>query len=127
MPPCFVRKDTSPTYQRSIDRLKKQFPHIEEDIDSILVDIAQDYRHARNADSVMRFNNKLFKYRAPCRDQARGSRGGFRVCGFYDEPTNTLHLILVWPKSEADDLDYESKNKAVQELLQVISTKAKAP
>lgn len=127
MPPCYVKKDTSPTYQRSLDRLKKQFPHIEEDIEGILVDIAQDHRNARNAESIMRFGGKLFKYRAPCSDQARGSRGGFRVCGYYDEPTNTLHLILVWPKSEAEDLDYESKNKAVQELLQIISAKTHKP
>jgi mRNA-degrading endonuclease RelE of RelBE toxin-antitoxin system len=122
VPPCTVDKTTSPTYQKLINNLKKQFPNVENDVDGILSDIAVDFRKAHHARSLPRFNDTLFKYRAPCSDQRRGSSGGFRVCGYYDKSKNTLYLILVWPKSEAEDLDYEVKKKAVKELLEFLAT-----
>jgi len=120
VPPCHIRKDTSPTYATLLQNLKKQFPHIEEDVEGVLVDIALDFRHARHANSIPRFNDALFKYRVPSSDQGRGTRGGFRLCGYYDKQNNTLHLLLIWPKSQAEDLDYETKNKAIKELLKVL-------
>lgn len=123
MPPCIIRADTSPTYATLLQRLKKQFPHIEDDVAGVLSDIAKDFRRARHANSIPRFNDTLFKYRVPSQDQSRGSSGGFRLCGYYDKDTNTLHLLLIWPKSQAEDLDYETKNKAVKELEQVLKTR----
>ena len=120
VPPCFVKSDSSPTYRTLLSRLKKEFPHVEDDVNKILPEIAQDFRHARHADSIPRFNDTLFKYRVPSSDQRRGTRGGFRLCAYYDKQNNTLYPVLIWPKSEDEDLDYEIKAKAVKELLQII-------
>lgn len=121
MPPCYVDYKTSPTFRALVEHYKKLFPNIEKDLDEIWVDIALDHRNARQAEAIIRFDGKLFKYRAPCSDQNRGSKGGYRVCAYYNRDNNTLYPILVWPKTEASDLDYKTKNKAVKELQAIIN------
>ena len=81
------------------------------------VDIAQDYQHARHADSIPRFRNTVFKYRVKCSDMQRGSRGSYRIIGYYHQPDNTLYPILIYHKSDQDDVEAKVVAAAIQELL----------
>lgn len=83
------------------------------------MDIARDHRGARRAESLIGFNNTVFKYRAKCSDMKRGSRGSYRIIGYYHEETNTLYPILIYHKSDQDDVDARNVSFAIKELLQL--------
>lgn len=118
MPLCYVDFKRSPTFQSLLASLKKRFPRIEEDLAVIWVDIAKDYRNARQAESVPRFKDSVFKYRAKCSDMSRGSRGGYRIIAYYHREKNTLYPILIYHKSDQEDVDPKTVATAVEELLQ---------
>ena len=116
---CYVDFDRSPTFQSLLASLRKRFPRIDDDLEGIWVDIARDHQHARQAESLIGFNNTVFKYRAKCSDMSRGSRGSYRIIGYYHEPTNTLYPIFIYHKSDQTDVDKRTVSLAVQELLQL--------
>ena len=115
---CRVDLHRSPTYKYLLERHKARFPRIENDLgDSFWVDIARDYRNARQAESVPGFKNTIFKYRAKCSDMRRGARGGYRVIAYYHLPENTLFPLLLYHKSDQDDTSAEIVQQAIDELL----------
>jgi len=65
------------------------------------------------------FGGTVFKYRAKCSDMKRGSKGSYRIIGYYHQPKNTLYPIFIYHKSDQDDVDKRTVSAAVQELLQL--------
>lgn len=118
MPLCYVDYKRSSTFTSLLSSLRKRFPRIDEDLADIWPNIARDYRNACRAESIPKFNDTVFKYRAKCSDMNRGSRGGYRVIGYYHGPENTLYPILIYHKADQEDVDEKSVANAVQELLQ---------
>lgn len=122
MPLCYVDTNRSPTFKSLLNSFKKRFPRVEKDIEEIWPDIAQDYRHARQAESMPRFNDTVFKYRAKCSDMQRGSKGSFRIIGYYHQPNNTLYPILMYHKSDQHDVDRRGISEAIKELLESLES-----
>ena len=117
---CRVDLSRSPTYKYLLKCLKSQFPHVEDDLNEIWPDIARDYRRARQGESIPRFKDTVFKYRCKCSDMRRGSRGGYRVIGYYHQPENTLFPILLYHKALQLDVDAEIITQALRELLELL-------
>ena len=118
MPRCNVDHKRSPSFQALLEKYKKSgFPQIEDDVAEALTAIAQDHRNAKQAESIPKFNDSVFKYRQKCTDQKRGSQGGFRIIAYYDKATNTLYPIFIYPKSEKSDVDANTISRLVKELL----------
>jgi hypothetical protein len=49
----------------------------------------------------------------------RGSKGSYRIIGYYDNPRNTLYPIFTYHKSDQSEVDAKTVADAVQELLQM--------
>lgn len=44
------------------------------------------------------------KYRCKSSDLQHGTQGGFRIIAYYDQATGTLYPILLYPKTEREDI-----------------------
>jgi mRNA-degrading endonuclease RelE of RelBE toxin-antitoxin system len=119
VPLCYVDLHGSPTFASQLASLRKRFSKIDKDLEEIWPDIANDYRHARHAESIPRFQDTVFKYRSKCSDMSRGSRGGYRIICYYHQPKNTLYPILIYHKADQDDVDEATVATVVRELLQI--------
>lgn len=124
MPLCLVNKKHSPTFDSLIEHYKRKFPKIEEDVDEALEAISKDYRTARHSNSIPRFNNTAYKYRVKCSDMRRGAQGGYRLIAYYHQQTNTLFPVLIFPKTELEDTDFESISSAIKELQAILEPDA---
>jgi len=69
---------------------------------------------------MLNFQGKVFKYRVPCSDQGRGTRGGFRLIAYYHEPNNILYPISLYPKSDQDDIEDLEVTRCINELAQAM-------
>jgi len=69
---------------------------------------------------MLSFQGKVFKYRVPCSDQGRGTRGGFRLIAYYHQPTNVLYPISLYPKSERDDIEDSEVGRCLSELAEAM-------
>jgi mRNA-degrading endonuclease RelE of RelBE toxin-antitoxin system len=119
VPLCYV-EFRSPTFKILLDGLKKRFPHIEEDLKEVWVDIATDHERARHADPIPRYKRIIWKYRAPCSDMQRGAKGSYRIVAYFHQPKNTLYPILIYHKAERSDVDDKTIAAAMKELLELI-------
>jgi mRNA-degrading endonuclease RelE of RelBE toxin-antitoxin system len=98
-----------PTFDEAVNRLKRKYPRVEEDLQDAL---ASPWAPR----ALPGFANKLWKLRAGSRDQGRGKSGGFRIIYFHDlvgDP-RTLFLITIYAKTEREDLE-------IAELQQIYS------
>lgn len=78
-----------------------------------------DHRNACQAESIIPgFRDTVFKYRAKCSDMNRGSRGSYRIIGYYHAAENRLYAIFIYHKSNQSDVDKKTVARAVEELLQ---------
>jgi hypothetical protein len=118
---CLINHKRSPTFGYQLKKYQKLFPHIEEDLAATLSDVRLDYRTARHGKAMLHFNGTVFKYRMPCTDQGRGTRGGFRIIAYYDQKTNTLYPISMYPKSEQENIEDDEVERCVRELLEALN------
>ncbi len=93
-----IRLVTWPTFDEALKRLKKKYPHVEDDLKSG----AQNPGPPR---AIPGFAHKLWKLRIGSRDQQRGRRGGFRLI-YYMDPSaaQTMYLVTIYAKNECEDL-----------------------
>lgn len=124
MQPCLIDYRRSPTFGYILQKYKKQFQNIESDVADALSDVRLDYRNARHAKAMLHFSGKVFKYRVACSDQGRGTRGGFRLIAYYDQNSNTLYPVTLYPKSEREDIEDEEVERCVKELQEALTKSA---
>lgn len=120
MPFCYVDINRSPSFQSGLTSLRKRFPKIDKDLEEVWPDIARNHQEARQAESIPGFKNTLFKYRAKCSDMNRGSRGGYRIIGYYHQASNTLYPIFIYHKTDQSDINGREVAKLVKELLEML-------
>lgn len=120
MSPCLIDYRSSPTFGYTLEKYKKVFPHIEDDLAAALSDIRLDHRNNRHAKAMLHFEGRVFKYRMPSSDQKRGSRGGFRIIAYYDAAKNTLYPLTLYPKSEKEDIEDNYVDRCLKELREAL-------
>ena len=98
-----------PSFDDAIQRLKRKYPQVEEDLQKALAQWAAPR-------ALPSFEGKLWKLRAASRDQGRGKSGGFRIIYYVDQATDPQHVFLltIYAKSEREDI-------AIPELQQLYS------
>lgn len=89
-----------PDFQRTLDRLKKKYPHVQDDIVEALRSPNIKFF------PIPGFHGRLSKVRVPSRDMQRGKSGGFRLISYVAQDQN-LHLLTIYAKSELEDLPPE--------------------
>ena len=72
-------------YSQDVRKLKKTYRNIESDLNEMYERIAKNPKQACGATPVQGAVQRIWKYRCRSTDQARGSRGGFRVLCYLHE------------------------------------------
>ena len=116
MPTCRVDHQASPTFSKLLKKLSRDFPHIEEDLVEAFIAIQQDYLHAKHANLIPGVGGAVLKYRQHSRDIRRGARGSFRIIAYYHAPTNTLYPLLVYAKTDREDVPRAEIQNALKEM-----------
>ncbi len=63
---------------------------------------------------------EVYKYRQNSKDVRRGARYGWRIVGLYVKATATMYPVLVWPKTEWEDVDAATISEAVIEMTKIL-------
>lgn len=108
------------SFDDAIQRLKRKYPHVEEDLQAALA-------HPSAPRALPSFGNKLWKLRTGSRDQGRGKSGGFRVIYYHDILNDPLHLFLVtiYAKSEREDIAFPELQQLYSRFLSFLGEQRK--
>jgi hypothetical protein len=123
-----VDHNTSPTLAKLLRKLKKKYPHIEDDLSEVIPEIEADYTKACNAarPPKRKLEWEWWKYDFGSSDLRRHPRESFRVIGIFldaDEPgkERTMFLCLVFFKGDQQDVSVEEVRQAVGRLMEAVS------
>ena len=88
-------------FARQLKQLKKQYRHVEQDIEPLKSDLESG---ATPGDRLQGLNDALvYKVRIPNRDAGRGKSGGYRII-YYVQTAENVYLLLIYSKSEQEDV-----------------------
>jgi len=125
---CKVDRQTSPTLAKLLKKLKKKYPHIDDDLSEVIPEIAADYTKACNAarPPKRKLDWEWWKYDFGSSDLRRHPRDSFRVVGIFLEPEapgkeRTMFLSLAFFKGDQPDVTSDEVRHAVGRLMEAIS------
>lgn len=109
-----------PSFDDALQRLKRKYPHIEEDLQKAIAQRAPPR-------ALPSYGNKLWKLRTGSRDQGRGKSGGFRVIVYHDRVNDPMHffLITIYAKSEREDIANAELQQLYSRFLSYLSEQRK--
>lgn len=103
----------SSSFRKSIKRLEKRYVHVKEDVKAAIQALLQTPRLG----SVIPGGDGVRKLRLRNRDAGRGKSGGYRLLYYVvDEPTGILFLLLLYAKSDQDDVSRAELEDLLREL-----------
>jgi mRNA-degrading endonuclease RelE of RelBE toxin-antitoxin system len=95
----------------AVRRLKRRYPHVVDDLE-VAVNALQE---RPTLGDVIVGGHGVRKVRVANRDAKRGKSGGYRLLYYLiDEPAKRIYLLLIYSKSEREDVDA----KEIARLLQ---------
>jgi hypothetical protein len=125
---CVIDSKTSPTLAKLLRKLRKKYPHIEDDLVAVIPEIAADYTTACNAarPPKRKIPWEFWKYDFGSSDLHRHPRESFRVIGIFLEAEEagkerTMYLSIAFFKGNQSDVSNEEVSKAVGRLMEAIS------
>jgi mRNA-degrading endonuclease RelE of RelBE toxin-antitoxin system len=87
--------------KQAIKGLQKRFPHVVDDVERAALYLQTN----PSAGDVVPGSRGCRKLRIPNTDARKGTRGGYRLIYFLvDEPTQTIHLLLIYSKNTREDI-----------------------
>ncbi len=94
-----VKGRTWPAFDDALEKLRRKYPHIEDDI-------RDSFEDEGPADALPGFSHKLWKKRIPSRDMGKGKRGGFRLIFYCDRERNPpeVHFLTIYAKNQRADI-----------------------
>jgi len=97
-------RSASPTFNRLCQEYRREFRHLDSDLDAAFANIAKDFRAAKSARRVQAGELvEVYKYRQNSRDIKGGNQYGWRIYALYHKAANTLYPILIFPKTAMQD------------------------
>jgi hypothetical protein len=122
-----VDRHTSPTLAKLLRKLRKKYPHIEDDLDGAVAEIAADYTTACNAarPPKRKLEWEFWKYDFGSSDLRRHPRESFRAIGIFLDPEQegvqrTMFLSIAFFKGDQVDVSNDEVKKAVAALREAI-------
>lgn len=106
-------------YIKTVKKLKKKYPRIEEDLENLFSTIRTDPEKAARPIIMPGTGESVVIYRCRSADQVKGTRGGFRVICWRLKKDEVIALwpLLVYAKSENPKRpDVRIVNSLVREL-----------
>jgi hypothetical protein len=125
-----VDRTTSPTLANLLKKLKKKYPHIEDDLKEIIPLIEKDYDNPHTCHAgrppKRRIGIEFWKYYFGSTDLRRPPINSFRVVGIFLEPeeegkVRTMYLSIVFFKGDQEDVSSEEVQKAVGKLMEAMN------
>jgi hypothetical protein len=108
-----------PHLERELERLKRKYAHIEDDLIEALGAI--DSPNVRK-DPVPGYHGRLWKLRIRSRDMRRGAQGGFRLYLYveHNAPPHppTWYPVALYAKTERDDLSKDELRSVLQRFFE---------
>ena len=120
MKTCAVDQNCSPHFSRLVSHYRKTYPNIDKDLTEAFTAISQDYLHAKHANAIRGYNSTVFKYRQRCSDERRGAKGGWRIIAYYHAHRNVLYPLILYTKSDQEDVDPRELAEAVEEIIRIL-------
>lgn len=96
-PPVQVR--FSPVFLKDIKRLRKRYPHLQQDVQPLIDQLAAG---ETPGDQIQAIGYTVYKVRLPNRDAQRGKSGGYRVI-YYIQTREQIVLLTIYSKSDRTD------------------------
>jgi hypothetical protein len=125
-----VDRTTSPTLAGLLKKLKKKYPHIEDDLNEVIPQIERDYNNPSTCNGSRPPKRKIdvefWKYYFGSTDLRRPPINSFRVVGIFLEPeevgkVRTMYLSIVFFKGDQVDVSSEEVQKAVGRLMEAMN------
>jgi mRNA-degrading endonuclease RelE of RelBE toxin-antitoxin system len=100
-------------FKRSVKNLKRRYPHVQADVQLGVEQLVQ----TPQLGVLIPGSNGIRKVRLQNRDARRGKSGGYRLLYYVeDEPNQTLYLLLIYSKSDRDDVTQRELRDLLSEL-----------
>jgi hypothetical protein len=115
-----IVENKSPHFRKLVERWKRDYPHIEEDLESAFKAIRQNLMANQASRIQMGPAVEVYKYRQNSKDIRRGASYGWRIVALYDRRTAMLHPVLVWPKPAWGDAAGGEYSTAIEEMLAIL-------
>ncbi len=116
--PIQIDDSASPTFQKALRELSKQYRHVGEDLKRAYEAISADPWHACNARRIPGTSHELWKYRVRSSDRKRGGRGGFRLIAYRPPGSDVLYPLIVYTHSQYEGQPPDRQIKrAIESLL----------
>jgi mRNA-degrading endonuclease RelE of RelBE toxin-antitoxin system len=96
-----VRVIAGSIFLRALKRLRKKYPHIEQDIRPFTEKLERGETPGDRLENMGQFI--VYKERLPNRDAQRGTRGGYRVI-YYIRKADAIILVYLYSKSEQENV-----------------------
>jgi mRNA-degrading endonuclease RelE of RelBE toxin-antitoxin system len=103
----------APAFQKNIKRLRKKYPHIQQDFAPL---IDQLMAGGTPGERVQSTGYVVYKVRLPNRDTQRGKSGGYRVI-YYLRTAELIVLLMIYAKSERADVSADEIQGLIADLL----------
>jgi hypothetical protein len=118
LPSCKVNFDASPQFRRLVTKLKREYPHIEDDLRKLFKAVETDILSNKASRLEVGLSSiEVYKYRQNSSDIRRGQSYGWRVVGLFHRETGTMYPILVYPKTHFENADNNTVMDAVREVM----------
>jgi len=103
----------TPSFKHSIKKLKKRFRHVKDDVGVAVRVLLQTPRLG----VVLPGGSGVRKLRVRNTDLSKGKRGGYRLlCYVEDQPVPTIYLLLLYAKSDREDVTRQELKQLLDEL-----------
>ena len=107
-----VQVGLAPAFQKDIKRLRKKYPHIQQDIQPLINQLIDG---ETPGDQIQATGYIVYKVRVPNRDAQRGKSGGYRVI-YYIRTLTQVVLLTIYSKSERSDVDADNIQSIITDL-----------
>lgn len=96
-----IKVEASPIFLKNIRILRKKYPRIQNDMQSVIQQLEQG---ELLGDQISGVGYPVFKLRVKNSDIQKGKSGGYRLI-YYVKTATGIVLLTVYPKSEQADID----------------------
>jgi mRNA-degrading endonuclease RelE of RelBE toxin-antitoxin system len=107
-----VQVSFAPAFRQNIKRLRKRYPHIQQDIQPLIDQLGDG---ETPGDQVQSTGYTVYKVRLPNRDAQRGKSGGYRVIYYIRTPKQVV-LLTVYSKSDRSDTSPDDIQDIITDL-----------
>jgi addiction module RelE/StbE family toxin len=109
----------STSFKKSVKQLKKRFPSVTKDVSHVIEELTEDPKIG----TVIPHGHGVRKLRVRNSNLERGKSGGYRlVYDVVDEPEPTVYLLLLYSKSDKQNVTTKELSDLLRELRENLNT-----